>query len=109
LALRLILGDRVSLDVTGREFYVSGLASTESRGSETIFRADTSLTFRIYERHAIALGYIASSRNAHYPDLPDTHQRVGTVGVYYTLLGDTKFGLRDWRSPGTGETKADAP
>jgi len=108
LALRLILGDRVTLDVTGREFYVSGVGSTESRGSETIFRADASLTLRIYDRHAIALGYITSSRNAHYPDLPDTHQRVGTVGVYYTLLGDTKFGLRDWRSPDTGETKADA-
>lgn len=109
LALRLILGDRVTLDVTGREFYVSGVASTESRGSETIFRADASLTLRIYNRHAIALGYITSSRNAHYPDLPDTHQSVGTVGVYYTLLGDTKFGLRDWRSPDTGETTGETP
>jgi TolB-like protein len=109
LALRLILGDRVTLDVTGREFYVSGVGSTESRGSETIFRADASLTLRIYDRHAIALGYVTSSRNAHYPDLPDTHQSVGTVGVYYTLLGDTKFGLRDWRSPDTGETTGETP
>ena len=60
-------------------------------------------------RHAIALGYVTSSRNAHYPDLPDTHQSVGTVGVYYTLLGDTKFGLRDWRSPDTGETTGETP
>jgi Domain of unknown function (DUF3943) len=109
LALRLILGDRITFDVTGREFYVSGVASTESRGSENIFRADASLTLRVYGRHALALGYITTSRHAHYPDLPDTHQRVGTVGVYYTLLGDTKFGLRDWRSQGTGETKGDIP
>ena len=44
-----------------------------------------------------------------HPDLPATHQSVGTVGIYYTLLGDTKFGLRDWRSPDTGETEADVP
>jgi len=31
------------------------------------------------------------------------------VGVYYTLLGDTKFGLRDWRSPDTGETTGETP
>jgi TolB-like protein len=109
LALRLILSDRLTLDVTGREFYVSGVASTESRGSENIFRADASLTLRVYGRHAIALGYVTTNRSSHYPDLPDTHQSVGTVGVYYTLLGDTKFGLRDWRSPDTGETEADVP
>jgi TolB-like protein len=109
LALRLILGDRVTFDVTGREFYVSGVASTESRGSENIFRADAFLTLRVYGRQALTLGYVATRRNAHYPDLPDTHQGVGTVSVYYTLLGDTKFGLRDWRSPDTGETEADVP
>jgi hypothetical protein len=106
LAFRLILGDRVTLDMTAREFYVSGVASTESRGSENIFRGDASLTFRVYGHHAVALGYIATHRNAHYPDLPDTHQAVATVGLYYTLLGDTKFGLRDWRSSDTGESEA---
>jgi hypothetical protein len=109
LALRLILGDRATFEVTGRQFYVSGVASTESRGSENIFRADASLTLRVYGRHAFAIGYVATHRNAHYPDLPDTHQSVGTLSVYYTLLGDTKFGLRDWRSPDTGETEADDP
>jgi hypothetical protein len=109
LALRLILGDRVTFDVTGREFYVSGVASTENRGSENIVRADASLTFRIYERHALAFGYVTTDRNAHYPDLPATHQSVGTFGIYYTLLGDTKFGLRDWRSPDAGETKSSPP
>ena len=107
LALRLVLGDRAALEVTGREFYVSGVASTESRGSENIFRADAALTLRVYGRHALSIGYIATSRNAHYPDLPDTYQRVGTLSVFYTLLGDTQFGLQDWRSPDAGETEAD--
>ena len=105
LALRLIMGDRVTFDVTGREYYVSGVASTESRGSENIIRGDASLTLRVYGRHALAVKYVTTHRDAHYPDLPDTRQTVGTVGVYYTLLGDTKFGLRDWRSPDTGEQK----
>jgi hypothetical protein len=107
LALRLVLGDRAALEVTGREFYVSGVASTESRGSENILRADAALTLRVYGRHALSIGYIATSRNAHYPDLPDTYQRVGTLSVFYTLLGDTQFGLQDWRSPDAGETEAD--
>jgi hypothetical protein len=107
LALRLVLGDWAALEITGRDFYVSGVASTESRGSENILRADAALTLRVYGRHALSIGYIATSRNAHYPDLPDTHQRVGTLSVFYTLLGDTQFGLQDWRSPDAGETKAD--
>ena len=44
LAVRLIVGERVSLDTTLREYYISRFASTESTGSEDITRADTALT-----------------------------------------------------------------
>lgn len=100
--LRLIFGDRAALEVNAREFYVSGVASTERRGSEDIFRADAALTVRVFGRHALAIGYVSTRRNAHYPDIPDTDQRVGMLSVYYTLLGSTGFGLENW-SPGNND------
>jgi hypothetical protein len=97
LELRLILGDRAMLNVTAHEYYVSGLGSTEHRGSENIARGTASFTVRVYDRHAIALKYVASQRDAHYPDLPNTYQSVGTFYLAYTFLGSTGFGAVEWR------------
>jgi Domain of unknown function (DUF3943)/Carboxypeptidase regulatory-like domain len=101
LALRLILGDVAMLDATGHQYYISGLGSTETRGSETIGRLNVGLTVRIYGHHAFGIQYIASSRNAHYPDRADSHQTVGTFGLVYTLLSDTRFGVVEWRDVGS--------
>ncbi len=103
LSGRLTFGDRAQMDLTGREYYVSGVASTENRGSENIVRGDATFTLRVYNRNAIALRYIASHRHARYPDLTDTHQSVGTIALFYTLLGDTGFGAVDWRKAEEGE------
>ena len=87
LALRLILGDRAMFDVTGRAYYVTGMGGGDPEGSETIDRLNMGLTVRIYGRHALGLQYIASSRDARYPDRADSHQRAGTFSLVYTLLG----------------------
>ncbi len=97
LALRLILGDRAMFDLTGRAYYVTGLGGGDPNGSEAIDRLNMGLTVRIYGRHALGLQYIASSRDAQYPDRADSHQRAGTVSLVYTLLGDTRFGAVEWR------------
>ena len=97
LALRLILGDRAMLDATGRGYYISGLGSTERGGSETLARLNGGLTVRIYGRHALGIQYLASSRDANYPDRANSHQTVGTFSLVYTLLGDTRFGAVEWR------------
>jgi hypothetical protein len=97
LALRLILGDRAMLDATGRGYYISGLGSTERGGSETILRLNGGLTVRLYGRHALGIQYLASSRDANYPDRANSHQTVGTFSLVYTLLGDTRFGAVEWR------------
>jgi hypothetical protein len=97
LELRLILGDRAMLNVIGQEYYVSGRGSTEDRGSENIARGTASFTVRVYDRHAIALKYITSQRDAHYPDLSRTYQAVETFYLAYTFLGSTGFGAVEWR------------
>ncbi|MHB9098504.1 MAG: DUF3943 domain-containing protein [Syntrophales bacterium] len=97
LALRLILGDRAMFDLTGRAYYVTGMGGGDPKGSETIDRLNMGFTVRIYGRHALGVQYLASGRDASYPDRADSHQRGGTVSLVYTLLGSTKFGAVEWR------------
>jgi hypothetical protein len=97
LALRLIFGERAMLDLTGRAYYLSGVGGDDPGGNETIERLNTGLTVRVYGRHALGIQYIASIRDAHYPDRVDSHQTIGTVSLVYTWLGDAKFGAVEWR------------
>jgi hypothetical protein len=97
LALRLIMGDRAMIDVTGREYYVTGILSEEPHGRENIMRADTSFTLRLFDRHGIALRYVVSQRDASYPHIDYRNQTVGTVSLMYVLLGKSGFGAVEWR------------
>ena len=99
VALRLMFGDAANLDLTARSYYVSSVASTEDRGSERIFRGDAAFTVRVHGPHAVTLKYNNSQRNAHYPDIADTHQTVTTLSLLYTYsFGETKFGAIEWRA-----------
>jgi hypothetical protein len=95
--LRLIVGDRVSMDSTVQEYYISRFGATESTGSEHIARGDASVTIRVYNLHGITLRYSESRRVGTYASLPTSRQTVGTVSIGYTLLGQTRFGALDWR------------
>jgi len=97
LNLRLILGDRAMFELTGREYYVTGLLSTEPHGRENFMRGDGSFTVRIFDRHGMALRYEVSQRDASYPHIDYRNQTVGTVSLMYVLLGKSGFGAVDWR------------
>ena len=96
ISLRLILGDRAMLDVTGREYYVTGLLSPEQDGRENILRGDASFTLRVFGRHGVALRYVVSHRDASYPNIEYRNQTVGTVSLLYVLLGGSGFGAVEW-------------
>jgi hypothetical protein len=96
LALRLIFGDKASLDVTGREYFVTRVAANRG-GHDNIARAEASFTMRLHRQHAVAVKYLWSRRDASYPDLGDRTQTRGTIGIFYTLLGHDRFGAFDWR------------
>ena len=87
LVLRLIMGERASLDLIGREYYVSRVSGGSRGGHDNVARADASLVWRVSGPHALALKYQLSRRNATFPDLGDRSQTRGTLGIYYTLLG----------------------
>jgi len=96
LALRVSFSDRSSLDLTGREYFVSGVASGRG-GNDNIVRIDVAYTWRIYKQHGITVKYVLNRRDANFPDLGSRTQSRGTVGVFYTLLGHDRFGAVDWR------------
>jgi len=96
LAFRLIFGDRAMIDVTGREYYVTDVLSSE-RGQENILRGDASFTLRVFDQHGVALRYVVSHRDASYPGIDYRNQTVGTLSLMYVLLGPTGFGAVEWR------------
>jgi hypothetical protein len=80
------------LDLTARDFYISGTGSDDKLGTEQIFRGDTGITVRVFGRHALGIHYVGSHRDAHYFSLPSRHQTVGTFSLVYTYLSNTRFG-----------------
>lgn len=91
--LRLLMGDRAALDLTGREFYVIGSGSRESGSNdENIARFEASLTYRLYGPNALSITYGSSWRSAAREADPDQHQQVETFGLFYTYLANGHLG-----------------
>jgi hypothetical protein len=99
-AFRLIFGNKASIDLTAREYFVSNVATDRAGrdGHDNIARTDLAFTWRIQKQHAVSVRYIYSQRDATYPDLGDRRQTRGTLGIFYTLLGQDRFGSPvDWK------------
>jgi hypothetical protein len=84
-------------EVTGREYYVTGVLSQEPQGRENFMRGEGSFTLRIWDRHGVAVRYEASQRNASYPNVNYSNQTVATASLMYVLLGNSGFGAVEWR------------
>jgi len=92
IGLRLIFGTRVMLDISGREYHVTGTSSTGASGAEDILRGEAVLLWRVYEHHAIGLQFVASSRDSSLLDLSDTLQEVGALSLLYTYVSSKDLG-----------------
>ena len=97
LAMRLIFGDRASLDATAREYFVNHIGSRGVGGHDNIARADVSFTVRVARQHAIAIKYLWNRRDATYAFLGNGTQERATVGIFYSYVGDSRFGAVEWR------------
>jgi hypothetical protein len=97
LALRLTKDDTASFDLTAREYFVSSVASGTNGGHDNIVRADAALTFRIDKQQAISFKVLGNRRDAVFANPGTQRQTQVTVGVFYTLLGQDRFGTVDWR------------
>jgi hypothetical protein len=96
-ALRVIFGHAVVLDMTGRGYYLGSLAAGGSEDGETILRGKIALTVRVFGNHGIGIQYVESSRDARFTDSEDTSQSIAALSLFYTYIGDTKFGAVEWR------------
>jgi hypothetical protein len=96
-ALRMIFGDRASLDLTAREYFVSNVAAAANGGRDNIVRLDASYTLRIKRQHAVTIKYLGNRRDAFFPDTGTTTQSRATIGIFYTFLGQDGLGNVDWR------------
>jgi hypothetical protein len=95
ISTRLIFGDRASIDLTAREYFVSGVANRG--GHDNIVRVDASFTLRIHRQHAVTIKYLGSRRDATFPDLGSRTQTMATIGLFYTFMGHDRFGAVDWQ------------
>jgi hypothetical protein len=100
VALRLIFGERAALDLTAREYFVSNVGAAARGGHDNIVRLDASFTVRVYGRHGISVRYLLNRRDAFYPDVGDSSQTRGTIGLFYTYLGHQRFGFVPWQKTG---------
>ena len=97
VALRLIMGNKASIDFTGREYFVKDVDSGNAGGHDNIIRSDLAFTYRIHKKHAVSLKYQWNQRDASYLNAGDGKQTTGTIGIFYTFLGHDGFGATDWR------------
>ena len=94
---RLIYKDRLALDVTAREYCVTKVGAASRGGHENIARIDAALTWRVLGQHGLSIKYLGNFRDAFYPDAGDSSQRRATIGIFYTLLGNERFGAVKWK------------
>lgn len=96
LALRLVMGERAALDLTAREYFVSNVSAAARGGHDNIVRVDAAFTVRVYQRHGVSIRYLLNRRDAFYPDVGNSSQSRGTIGIFYTYLGHDRFGYVPW-------------
>ena len=90
--LRLIGGNRAAIDLTARQYFVSGVGGIGTAERDLIFVGDAWFAVRIAGRHGLALTFQRAGRNSEYLELPDQSRSRSTVGVFYTFLGAGGFG-----------------
>jgi hypothetical protein len=97
LSTRLVAADRVSLDLSAREYFVSSIGGLDGNGDDSITRAEASIGVRFYKRNAITVRYLLTQRDFEgAPGVPSRLRRT-SLGLFYTLLGPGHFGAVDWR------------
>ncbi|MGZ5183276.1 MAG: DUF3943 domain-containing protein, partial [Ramlibacter sp.] len=95
MMLRLIHGDRLTVDLVSRGFFDGRLARQDTSVTDGVVRGDASVTYRVSGPHAVTLKYITSRRR--YSFLGGAgRQRLDTVGLYYTYQVGRGTGAVKW-------------
>jgi len=87
-----MFGKVARLDLSGRGYQITPAGAVNNRGWENVVRGDAAVTMRLFGPHAVTVKYLVTRRNAHYPQLGVVDQRRGTIGVFYTVVGNRRLG-----------------
>jgi len=90
--LRMVAANRVSFDVSARQYFVTGVAGFDTPGTDTILRAEVSAAVKVYGRHAVTVRYQTTRRTATFPGFGPQEQSISTVSLAYTVLGPQRLG-----------------
>jgi hypothetical protein len=93
LGLRLICGDKLSVDLSSSAFFDGKITSPDTGGSDRVLRGDASVTYRVSGPHALSLKYLTSRRSFSFPNVPGGQQRYDSVGLYYTYQPSRGMGV----------------
>jgi len=85
------------LDGTARGYYVSGLGSDDTHGSEALFRGNAGVVLRLIGGHSVGARFSTSTRNARYGTLPDRKFSEQTWTVTYSFVGSGRLSGGKWR------------
>jgi len=96
LGLRLIFGDRLSLDLAARAYFDGKVASPETASTDRVLRGDAAVTYRVHGPHALTLKYLTSRRRFSFPNVAETQQRYDSVGLYYSYQPSQGMGAVKW-------------
>jgi hypothetical protein len=96
LTMRLIYGDRLTLDLVSRGFFDGRLARAETSRTDGVIRGDASVTYRVSGPHAVSLKYITSRRRYSFLNVAGRQQRIDTIGLYYTYQVGRGTGAVKW-------------
>lgn len=90
--LRLITGNRAALDLTAREYFISGLGGFGTGQRDLVFVGDASFAIRLFGKNALGVTYQLAGRSSDYLELPNESRSRSRIGVFYTFLGSGGFG-----------------
>ncbi|UFS70801.1 DUF3943 domain-containing protein [Geomonas sp. RF6] len=92
LSLNVLFGERAYIDLAGRGYYPQAVEG-DIDGSEVLYNCEAGVTVRVSGRHGVGVRWVESIRNTHYQQVPNRHQREGTVTLFYTYLSNnSRFG-----------------
>lgn len=93
LALRMVLGNEASVDMTVRKYFAGNIGRSDDHGGNSVLRGEAAFTMRVQRNHLVSLKYITSRRDSSQfnPNAPT--QRRDTIGIYYTYQPSNGFGI----------------
>lgn len=93
VALRMVLGNDASLDLTARKYFTGSLIRSDSDATDQVFRGEAAVTMRMQRNHLLSVKYITSRRESSRFGPGSPTQRRDTVGIYYTYQPSNGFGI----------------